>query len=178
MSNENLFPEENDGIGDLVNKKPSSKPSESKRVDEIIFYSHSQIFYYWPIWLASLIFAAITWTTGTKFHALNSSGEAIIKNGTQLKTMMVGSPTLWTYFPRDTSQRIVFYLCQFTWCLGSSLCYGYRCILLNDVFFCEANLDTDVRLDQASQYIYEFSILSCYRSFSIPSLASHLSTLR
>lgn len=61
-----------------------SKPSEAPAPipgeggdDELIrFYSHSQIFYYWPLWLTSLIFAGITYFTG-KEYVLQQGKKAI-----------------------------------------------------------------------------------------------------
>jgi hypothetical protein len=56
--------------------------------DEVVrFYSHSQIFYYWPLWLTSLVFAAITKFSGKTFVIEGTSGK-------KLAVTMVDSPGL------------------------------------------------------------------------------------
>lgn len=50
------------------------------------FYSHSQLFYYWPLWVSSLAFAAITAVTGKPF-VVQGAADAV-------PVMMVARPGL------------------------------------------------------------------------------------
>lgn len=48
-------------------KKESSTPAPSDSHEVVRFISHSQLFYYWPVWVTSLIFAIITRVSGKEF---------------------------------------------------------------------------------------------------------------
>lgn len=95
----NQFPEAQNGIDDLLGGgSPAPQPKPQQRTDELKFYSHSQIFYYWPIWITSLVFAVITYSSGTTFKAVGTNGKSLMLHGKPLVIKMVGSPTLGLIF--------------------------------------------------------------------------------
>ncbi len=46
--------------------------AEYKEPPAVYVYSHSQFFYWWPVWLTGYIMAALTWIDGEKVHIGNS----------------------------------------------------------------------------------------------------------
>lgn len=67
--------------------KPDDNDKSLKPYGEIVFYSHSQILYYWPVWLISYVFALITYiggqtvtigTTTSKIHPTPGLGLAYL----------------------------------------------------------------------------------------------------
>lgn len=75
----------NDGIDDLLGAEKSQKSDFQK--EQLIFYSHSQIFYFWPVWLFAFIFAGITYFSSIDFIGKTSAGKEVV-------VKMVGSPAL------------------------------------------------------------------------------------
>lgn len=55
---------------------PDELPSPAEKLPEIIIYSHSNIVYWWPVWLFGFIAAAATYMSGDPFIA--EKGERIL----------------------------------------------------------------------------------------------------
>lgn len=80
-----LPPVSNEAPGDLL---PTTGGEFGGSEDELKIVSHSQLFYYWPIWLISLIFAGVTAVNGQTITITNAA-----KN-TESTIKMVSSPSL------------------------------------------------------------------------------------
>jgi hypothetical protein len=72
----------------LITILPATKRREGE--DEITFYSHSQLFYFWPVWLVSFIFADLSKIFGTSVTLNIKVGGKVL----EAKTMMSQSPGL------------------------------------------------------------------------------------
>lgn len=82
--------------GDLVPPDTSVGGADELKLELI---SHSQIFYYWPLWLISLVFAGITAMTGKEvtmhfFEKGASTATALANKGEVIKIKMSTSPSL------------------------------------------------------------------------------------
>lgn len=55
-----------------------ARPGAKQEVDHIIVYGHSNLFYWWPVWLISFILAAVTYARGNQAAV---PGEAVTGNG-------------------------------------------------------------------------------------------------
>ncbi|HVS37911.1 MAG TPA: hypothetical protein VMS17_20295 [Gemmataceae bacterium] len=60
-------------------------PTPRKLPDEITIYSHSNLYYWWPVWLCGFIVALVTWIQGDMMAIVPGNAEAfpdgIAKNG-------------------------------------------------------------------------------------------------
>jgi hypothetical protein len=86
MSEKNLTPDlpKTPPVGEAPAPATGGKPPAGQEV--VRFISHSQLFYYWPIWLTSFIFAAITRYSGQ---------EVTFGKGTEeVKVLFVSTPGL------------------------------------------------------------------------------------
>ena len=60
--------EKDPSLEQLAKKEGTTPPGTPSDTHEVIrFISHSQLFYYWPVWITSLIFAVITRFQGKEF---------------------------------------------------------------------------------------------------------------
>ena len=55
-----------------------ARPGAEKKVDHIVVYGHSNLFYWWPVWLVSFILAGVTYAGGAE---PGLPGEAVRGNG-------------------------------------------------------------------------------------------------
>ena len=39
---------------------PPNKPPPPKKIDYLMVYGHSNLFYWWPVWLVSFVLAGVT----------------------------------------------------------------------------------------------------------------------
>jgi hypothetical protein len=53
-------------------------PGTEQKVDHIVVYGHSNLFYWWPVWLVSFILAGVTYAGGSQ---PGLQGEAVSGNG-------------------------------------------------------------------------------------------------
>ena len=51
-------------------------PRAKKEPNEITVYSHSNLFYWWPVWLCGFIVAIVTWATGAVMAVVPADSEA------------------------------------------------------------------------------------------------------
>jgi len=56
----------------------NEKPSEPIKIDYLVVYGHSNLFYWWPVWLVSFILAAVTYLDGEQM--------AVVPRGTEVLT--------------------------------------------------------------------------------------------
>ncbi len=75
----------NEAPGDLL---PPMESSGTASEQEIRIISRSQLFYYWPLWFFSLVFALVTKINGQEYTISN------VSKGTANKIWMVSSPGL------------------------------------------------------------------------------------
>lgn len=55
---------------------PDQLPSPDEELPDIIIYSHSGLFYWWPVWVYGFVCAALTYAMGRPF--INDEGEQLL----------------------------------------------------------------------------------------------------
>ena len=55
---------------------PAAPPRVRKEPNEITIYSHSNLFYWWPVWLCGFIVAMVTWAQGGVMAVVPKDSEA------------------------------------------------------------------------------------------------------
>ena len=55
-----------------------ARPGTEKKIDHIVVYGHSNLFYWWPVWLVSFILAGVTYAGGAE---PGLPGEVVSGNG-------------------------------------------------------------------------------------------------
>ncbi|MCB9639266.1 MAG: hypothetical protein H6728_08195 [Myxococcales bacterium] len=66
-------------LEELAKKESSPSPSGGSSEHEVVrFISHSQLFYYWPVWVTSLIFAVITRVSGKQITIGSGESKQIV----------------------------------------------------------------------------------------------------
>src|SRR5262245_15409022 len=67
------------------------EPAKPAPISEVKVYGHTRLFYWWPIWALSFIFAIITWIDGERMAIVPADSEIVDnKNGTYTITANAG----------------------------------------------------------------------------------------
>lgn len=73
-----------------VYQVPAPGSEESKRIDYIRVYGHSNLFYWWPLWAVCFALAAWTYTDGSQMALLPAGAETTADDGAKVITVPAG----------------------------------------------------------------------------------------